>query len=362
MSVSVAAPTSRRSRRAPRAPRAVVNTNSGSRDMQQLLDAGAADSTYAWEWAKYTKWIDDNHDDVDILAEFPDMGPPPGDDYGGDGTCYITRDNLDAYFTNVVVYRSGGTGHIRRIEQALKWFALHKENHLLDANVRGPNFVSDIMKAAVAAQKVLEKERGSVGAQVDDKCPHRFCKHTLSITERLKVMKAAMGGNDWRNAAVAVNLGHNVALRGASTRMLTLSDLRLADGYGPGSNKSPGDPRFDRTLMLILRKGKVHKDRFRSTKQVGFWRHRNWLLDPNFSIGLAVLYSLRRLGESIDFKLRPAGGNVATTRPLWWDLPLIEWKELKGKPLLLMIISVNYLLLFLTRIHCSCSCRACECI
>jgi len=183
----------------------------------------------------------------------------------------------------------------------------------------------------MAAQAVKEKRRGDVGSQIDDKCPHRYCKHTLSITERVKVMTVAMGGRDWQNAIVAINLGHNVALRGASTRALTLCDLRLATGYGPGSHKWPcDDPRFDRTLNLILRKGVVHKDRFKNIKQVGMWRHRNWLLDPNFSIGLAVIYGLRKGGETIDFKRRPAGGRLATTRPFWWDRPLIEWSELKG--------------------------------
>ena len=139
-----------------------------------------------------------------------------------------------------------------------------------------------------------------------------------------------MRGGDWQNAVVAINLGHNVALRGASTRSLTLCDLLLATGYGPGSDKSEGDPRFDRTLNLILRKGVVHKDRFKSVKQVGTWRHRNYLLDPNFSIGLAVLYNLRKAGESIEFKKRSAGGTLATDRPLWWDQPLIKWSDRKG--------------------------------
>ena len=301
--------------------------------MQQLLSSGTADSTYLAEWRNFKDWINEqaNEPEPEVLNEFPDVGAQINNDDDGDSTsCYITRANLDAYFQHVVVHRIGARDTIKRIEQALKHYALYKEHHLTDANVRGNHFTSEIMKAAMAAQSVKEKRRGDIGSQIDDLCPHRFCKHTMSIKERVKVVTAAMNGGEWQNAIVAINLGHNVALRGASTRALTLSDLLMATGYGPGSDKSHGDPRFDRTLNIVLRKGAVHKDRFSSVKQVGCWRHRNYLLDPNFSIGLAVLYGLRKAGASVEFKERSAGGNLATSRPLWWDLPLIEWSDRKG--------------------------------
>ena len=310
------------------------NRGGGATNLQQILESGSVDATYAREWKNYQDWIDDNWEDPYVLMEFPNMGRPPGEDFGGEERCcYITRANLDAYFTFVVANRTGGRDHIRRIQQALKHYSIHQEHYLLDENVRGSNFESEIMKAALRAQQIQEKHRGSIGWQLDDKCPHRFCKHTLSIAERTKVVTAAMRGREWQNAAVAINLGHNIAIRGASTRQLTLSDLRLSNGYGPGSKKSDDvhRERFDRTLLLILRKGQVHKDRFKTTKQVGFWRHKNWLLDPNFTIGLSVIYNLRKAGRSIEFKLRAEGGNLATTRPHWWDRPLIEWSNGKGK-------------------------------
>lgn len=297
----------------------------GRETVQQLLNAGVADSTYNAEWKKYKKWIDDNSEDPEILWDFPNVGS--GDDEGV--RCYITRDNLDAYFTFAVVHREGSRDTIKRIGHALKYYALYKEHNLTLPNVCGDKFESETMRAAMAAQQVKEKRRGAIGSQIDDKCPHRFCKHTLSIAERIKVVTVAMKSRGWQNAIVAINLGHNVALRAASTRSLTLCDLILATGYGPGSHKIPCDPRFDRTLNLILRKGVVHKDRFKTTKQVGMWRHRDWHLDPNFSIGLSLIYGLRKEGDSIDFKNRPTGSG--TKRPLWWDRPLIEWTDGKGK-------------------------------
>lgn len=302
--------------------------NGGSRNtVQNILEAGSAqaDATYAREWALYTKWVDENYDNDDVLEEF-DLDPPPGVD---GGICYITRANLDAYFQNVVVHRTGTRATIKRIEQALKYFAESKENRFIGADVAGSKFTSRVMTAAINAQQVEHKRRGSVEHLQDDKCPHRFCKHTLSTGERTKIVKAAMESHDWASAIVAVNLGHNVALRGASTRLLTLCDLRLATGYGPSSNKLNGNPQFDRTLMIILRKGPVHKDRFKNVKQVGMWRHNKWLLDPNFSIALAVIHNLRTAGDAISFCVQQSPP-TSTARPLWWDRKLISWNTLKG--------------------------------
>jgi hypothetical protein len=55
-----------------------------------------------------------------------------------------------------------------------------------------------------------------------------------------------------------------LALRGSSCRALVLSDLNLTKGHGP-ENDAPRN----RTLMLILRKGDLHKERHTTTKQVG---------------------------------------------------------------------------------------------
>jgi hypothetical protein len=45
--------------------------------------------------------------------------------------------------------------------------------------------------------------------------------------------------------------------------------------------------------MTILRKGAAHKDHFKNTKQVCMWRHREYILDPNFSLSLCVIEKLQ---------------------------------------------------------------------
>jgi hypothetical protein len=311
--------------RSPNAARVPAAQPPAGRDeMQNILAGSATDQTYKNEWKKFTTWVDDNFDDEDINNDI-EMDPPP--EHGGTG--YLTRGNLDAYFKYEVVYRNGTKETINRIVHALKHYSWFKESSVIAPDVAGALFVSQVMQTALLAQNVRHRKKDAIDSSLDDKCPHRFCKHTLSLQERMQVLTVAMQGTDWQNSTVAINLGHNVAIRGASTRNLTLCDLRLANGYGPGSNKADGaaDPRFDRTLMIILRKGPIHKDRFKTTKQVGMWRHRQWLLDPNFSIALAVIYNLRREGSKIKFTLQ-TGGN--TTRPAWWNHKLISWETLKG--------------------------------
>jgi hypothetical protein len=305
--------------------------------MADILEQGGADNrdkTYVKEWKLFTTWVDDNWLDEEIGVDI-EMDPPPGDDFGG--ITYLTRNNLDAYYKYEVVHRIGNKNTISRIKSALIRYANYDESQRIAPDVAGDKFESMIMKQAVDAQQLKEAARNRKDAPLDDKCPHRFCKHTLSVGERLKVMKVAMDSVQWENSTVAINLGHNLALRGASIRAFTLCDLRLATGYGPDSNKANPDPRFERTLMLILRKGPFHKDRFKTTKQVGMWRHRKWLLDPNFAIALAVIYKLQREADNINFCLRPATAENESRRPAWWDIKLIAWKDYKGTMIATMI-------------------------
>ena len=65
--------------------------------------------------------------------------------------------------------------------------------------------------------------------------------------------------------------GKNAGVCGASTRAMVLCDLNLSYGFGPELFA----PR-NRTLLLILRKGFVHKDKHTTDKQVGVQRHRDY--------------------------------------------------------------------------------------
>jgi hypothetical protein len=111
--------------------------------------------------------------------------------------------------------------------------------------------------------------------------------------------------------------GKNAGLRGASSRKMLLSDLNLSSGFGP----ELAAPR-NRTLLLVLRKGAVHKDKHTTDKQVGAQRHRDYRQCSVFATAALVIMKLRSLENRINF-LR----GDSTARAAWWDIPLNEYSN-----------------------------------
>jgi hypothetical protein len=267
------------------------------------LNGEECSTAYKSEWKRYKEWVDES------IEEGLDLDEP---------SPYLTRYNVDMYFQLEVVNRGCAMNQVNRIKWALEWFARHQEYS------SGESFVvnSLAVEQAISAQQVAYKGNQEVG----DKCPHRFCKESMSISDRLKLLRVAYKRSDFGTAAVAINAGQNAAVRGASSRSFTLSDLRTSRVFGPEGHKS-GDSKFSRALMMVLRKGAAHKDRFSQVKQVCTWRHREYLLDTNFAMGINLIWKLRNMGRQLKFQ-KPRGGN---RRPKWWDVELIDWKSYNRK-------------------------------
>jgi hypothetical protein len=127
--------------------------------------------------------------------------------------------------------------------------------------------------------------------------------------------------SDWGPASFCFTWGHNAAVRSGSSRKFVLADLRTSRGFGP-EREGP----LSRALMLVLRKGQVHKDNFITDKQVCCWRHRDYLLCSTFATSLQVIHKLNQLGDGINcFHYDKA------ERCPWWDEELIDWNTYDGK-------------------------------
>ena len=137
----------------------------------------------------------------------------------------------------------------------------------------------------------------------------------MPLHDRDKVMTYIYNNReDWSTASLSYTYGQNGAVRGASQRKLSLCDLRLSKGFGPAKEGSKS-----RALMLIMRSGRKHKDRFSTTRQVCLWPHKNYKLDSVFATGMAVIYKLREKADSLNFKKK------AKQRAKWWDIQLLDW-------------------------------------
>lgn len=272
---------------------ATARYNAAIATMTLVTSTRKTNKTYVGEYKKFCKWC---------------MDELPHEDLPG----YISRANVDAYHTRAIIYRSGNRNSVMRVAVGLQWFY---------ANVEQPGGPAFAVRSTVTANCInMQQDRHKSGANerhggVD---PHKGLKDLMpeGDTKRI-VTHIHKNRSDWGSLSMSYTWGVNAGVRGASSRKLVLCDLNLSRGFGPERE----GPRC-RTLMLILRKGDVHKDNHGTDKQVACWRHRDYLLCSAFNTALHVINSLRA-NDSINFLHKEK-----KKRASWWDYPLIEYDTL----------------------------------
>ena len=282
------------------------NTNSAEENNTAFAVANAAndaiilkqrncDPSYRNEWNRFTKWVDGQ----------PELEGPP----------YLKRTNIDHYYTIVVAKRRGTRNHIGRVCNAMNWFA---KNNVTERNaLHGTHFVekNDVVLRALEAQGAFNASVGGTGNPGAD--PQKGLKDNLCLPDRIRIMKYVYANrDDWGSCIVNLAWGQNGAIRGASNRKLTYADLKISHGYG-AEESGP----LARSLILVLRKGDVHKNRSDRDHQVSCWRHKNYVLCSIFATAAHVIWSLVN-NTTLNFykphKTKPAD---------WWSTPLIDWNQ-----------------------------------
>jgi hypothetical protein len=251
--------------------------------------------TYQNEYKMYCRWVRDNLPTEELA-----------------NGRYITRSNIDAYYSRFVVHRNGMMPTITRIAPALKWFYTNVEEP------GGPDFIlkNTHVKECISIQQDNYKSGANDRhAGVD---PHKGLKDLMPQDDLRKIVSHMhRRRNDWGSLVMSFTWGTQAGVRGASTRKLTLCDLNMSRGFGPVRT----GPR-SRTLMLVLRKGDTHKDNYTTDKQVSVWRHRDYLLCAAFSSALHVIDTLRA-NPTINFYQEEK-----KERASWWNVPLIDYETL----------------------------------
>ena len=144
--------------------------------------------------------------------------------------------------------------------------------------------------------------------------PHKGLKDVLTLTQRLQILRYIYNVRpDWGEASVFFTWGLNAGVRGHSSRNVNLCDLNISSGYG-AEKEGP----LSRALLLILRKGDVHKDRKDTDQQVGCWRHKHYELCSVFATAAHVVWTLANSAVNFTHQNK----NICAT---WWDMPLIDW-------------------------------------
>ena len=249
------------------------------------------DPSYSAEYKRFNKWVREQ-------PELNTTAPP-----------YLTQRNIDHYFQRVVVNRKAMRGTIRRIVSALQWYVTKKEF------VHAPfNIESEAVLEALETQRINNEASGGTGRPGSD--PHLGLKDIIPDSEKAKLIRYIYRNRlDWGAAAVNFTWGMNGAVRGSSNRKLKFADLNMSYGFGPVR-----EGRQARALLLVLRKGRIHKDRHDTDKQVACWRHRDYVQCSVLATAMYVLWSLNQANP--DFSHRNK-----RERAGWWDIPLIDWEQ-----------------------------------
>ena len=230
---------------------------------------------------------------------------------------YLTRKNIDAFFDADVRYRDVGSSAIGKIIPALRWYSKHRE-HVGAAELF--KVESPITEAAIKAQAAYFKSIGGTGNPGQD--PHYGLKDNLATQDRLKIMEYIYGERtNWAQEGFTFTWGNQAAIRGASNRKFVYADLRMSRGYG-----AEEEGGLSRALLLVLRKGPIHKDRHDKDDQVAVWRHKEYKLCSVFSTAAHILSALK-CDNTINF----LHDDPKTKRASWWDKEIIDLNSKDGE-------------------------------
>jgi hypothetical protein len=266
-------------------------------NLTTVMDSAHCDKSYVSEYKRFTDWVQNQE-------ELATAVPP-----------FITRANVDHYFTRVVALRTCDPNGIGRVSNALDWYASNREH----VGVK-PEFeckLSSVVETALVTQKatyLASREGRGLGD------PHNGLKDILPVSSKILMMEHIYRERkDWGSASVNFTWGQNGAVRGASNRKMVFCDLNLSLGFGP---ELVG--RLSRALLLVLARGPVHKDNHITDKQVCTWRHRDYRLCSNFATALHVIFVITQMTISFLHEDK-------TKRASWWDIPFINWNNYNGE-------------------------------
>jgi Centromere DNA-binding protein complex CBF3 subunit, domain 2 len=228
------------------------------------------------------------------------------------GTIFVTPHNVDQYYKYYVVNTKGKADTVKKHFNSLDWYLKHVEN----PGTNGLD-MTPVIRNAIRQQQINHKAQSTVDNQGVD--PHKGIKDLLSEEDNEKILNYIYKHrlDDSLDILFDYTWGRNAGVRGQSSRSFVLNDLNLSTGFGPET----AAPR-NRTLLLILRKGNIHKDRFTVDRQVGVYRHVDYRQCAVFATGLLLIRRLRYLNNTISFtkprKNRPA---------LWWGKSLTRFDD-----------------------------------
>ena len=258
--------------------------------------APKADASYIREWNRFKSFVDARRGNHQL---------PHGDKY-------LTRNNVDLYFTTVVAHRNNVMPEsARRVVSALQYFSRFDEHPTSDFVVDASIHVTNSLQAQsrryfdYVSQQVMKEPHANLPTNILSDDDHR---------KVLDVIFEGRGHPNWQDLALSWNCCTQTYVRGQSLRSFQFADLRLDEAH----KREGGDG--SRILSIVLRQGQ-HKHKADKTRVVGCYRHREFM---RCTTGILAFVMFERLhyNRDIEFYVDKCGGSK------WRNTPLIGgWKD-----------------------------------
>jgi hypothetical protein len=210
---------------------------------------------------------------------------------------YITRENVDLYFTEVQQYRLVKPGTGRRVVNALQAHADIVE--YAGAEVR---FVVD--SATVKSMLIVQKQKKiqktlDTGKDYHVKLPVK----NLTFDEKYRIIRYVLENNKiyWSDFLTTWNACNQMMCRVDSMLKMKLSDIYVDDAHTVGNLKQDLTYQFDKQMIALILRPHTHKERAEKVHVIGAYRHK----DPYFCftgcLAMNLFVHLNQQQQNINF-------------------------------------------------------------
>lgn len=269
--------------------------------------------SYRAIYRAYIVWFDRKQHDFFSMVEIDhsSLPRPLETRTSPDGLVFITQANVELYFsTHLVNIPTAGPATMKRKFSGL--------NYVL-RNIEDKEVLTDLVQTstilrAMDTQNIeyrAHKHTSNAGAD-----PLKGLKDPISDKEATKLVTSIWNARTHSLSLIfSFTWGFNAGIRGGSSRNLVFADLNISSAFGPDTLES-----LKKTVLVVLRKGNLHKENHVTDKQVGSQRNRDYRKCSVFATAVLVIMRLRDLGDELCFER----GDVKE-RAEWWDTPLTEY-------------------------------------
>ena len=303
----------------PTTPRTPASTNPETRE--RVINAARAipprkiDNTYKNEIKNYKKFIDKER-----LVE---------------NGKYLTRDNVDLYFTTVQQTRLVTVNTGRRVVSALQSYA---DNVEYAGDAKGFCVESKVVLRTLTKQKEL-KTQNELDTSKDYHV--KLCVKNLNFMDNHKIVRYVLENDKsyWSDFLTTWNGCNQMFCRADTMKKMKINDIYIDNDHSVGAIKQDTESPFDRQMIALILRPHIHKERSTSTHVIGAYRHRdpymcftgslamNLFVLLNTELNTTEKFNFNESKYNIDNKIRTENDRRKNTKyvePNWSQTELIR--------------------------------------